>query len=243
MSGSELRGVLALIAALAAAGLAPGAASAHNGVVHKNAAEAAAHRAAEGASATQGDGASSASSAPKAPGLPVTPDALFPKGVGGPYELIDQFGRARDQRDPDGRPQLVFFGYATCEAICSVAMPRVAEAVRLLEREAILATPVLITVDPGNDTPSAMRKSLPKTHPRYVGLTGSEAALAAARKAFQVEAKKVSETRDGAPIYAHGSFIYLMDGDGEFMTLMPPVLSAERMAEIVKGYLSADKAG
>lgn len=201
-------------------------AAAHNGVVHKNAAEASAHREAERA---------------RAAALPVTPDALFPKGLGGAYRLTDQFGAERDQSDPDGRPQLVFFGYASCEAICSVAMPSVAEAVTLLERDGVLATPVLITVDPAHDTPPAMRPALAKVHERYIGLTGSEAALAEARKAFQVESKQVSRTPDSAPIYAHGSFIYLVDGEGAFLTLMPPILSAERIAEIVKGYLTAKK--
>ena len=217
-----------LLAAALTTGFAAGAAEAHNGVVHKNAAEAAAHRALDAA---------------PTPSAPITPDALFPKSIGGDFALIDQFGRERDQRDPDGRPQLIFFGYASCEAICSVAMPSVAKAVGLLEMDGLLATPVLITVDPEHDTPEAMREALPKTHPRYIGLTGSEAALTAARKAFQVDAKQVSETTDGAPIYAHGSFIYLVDGEGAFMTLMPPILSAERIAEIVKGYVASGETG
>ena len=70
-------------------------------------------------------------------------------------------------------------------------------------------------------------------------LTGSEQALDAAYKAFSVEKKLVYEHPDEGPIYAHGSYIYLTGPDGAFMTLMPPVLSSDRIAEIVASYAAA----
>lgn len=228
---------LALAAAAAGAGE---AALAHNGVVHKSPEEAAAHLAEERAKL---ESERSKRAAATAPGLPVTPDALFPAGIGGSYALIDQHERPRTEKDPDGRPQLLFFGYASCEQICSVALPSVAEATRLLEGQGILATPVLITVDPARDTPEAMRTALPKLHPRYVGLTGAPAALRAAEKAFQVQSREVAKTPEGAPMFAHGSFIYLISGDGAFLTMMPPILTPERIAEIVAGYVAAGAAG
>lgn len=212
---------------------AAGPALAHNGVAHRNGEEAAAHRAGESPKLQ------AAAAAPS-----VTPGALFPKGLGGAYDLVDQFGGERDERDPDGRPQLVFFGYPACDAICAVAMPRVAAAVRLLEeKEGILATPVLINVDPEGGPPAAIRAAMDQLHPRYLALTGSAEALAAAQKAFQVESKEVARTPANEPIFAHGSFIYLMDAEGVFLTLMPPILSPERIAEIVKGYLAKGGAG
>ncbi|MEM9725330.1 MAG: SCO family protein [Pseudomonadota bacterium] len=218
----------------AAASVGPGwtdRAAAHNGVDHLTPAEAAAHRGEERASGT---GAAPAS----APRLPVTPDALFPTGIGGAYQLTDQHGTPRDQTDPEGRPQLVFFGYANCEAICSVALPAIAETTKLLEADGVLATPVLITVDPEHDTPEAMRAALPRLHRRFVGLTGPRPALRQAEAAFHVESRVVAHMPEGAPIYAHGSYIYLMDGDGAFLTLMPPILGPARMAEIVAGYVA-----
>jgi protein SCO1/2 len=82
-----------------------------------------------------------------------------------------------------------------------------------------------------------MARRLPDYHPRLIGLTGSETALAEARAAFQVEAKQVAATPEGAPIYAHGSFIYLIGRDGAVKSILPPILAPERMAELMRKYL------
>ena len=161
----------------------------------------------------------------------------FPNIKGGDFRLLDGQGRERTAKDPTGRPQLLFFGYATCQAICSVALPRIAEAVDELERRGVAVTPVLITVDPARDTVQTLESALRKHHPRFVGLTGSDAALAAAYRAFQVDRKVVFTHPDHGDVYAHGSYIYLLGADGRFLTLLPPVLGPERIAEVVKGYL------
>jgi protein SCO1/2 len=161
----------------------------------------------------------------------------FPNIRGGDFRLLDGQGRVRTAKDPAGRPQLLFFGYATCQAICSVALPRIAEATDELERRGVAVTPVMITVDPARDTVETLEPVLRKHHPRFVGLTGSDAALAEAYGAFQVDRKVVFTHPDHGDIYAHGSYIYLLGADGRFLTLLPPVLGPERIAEVVKGYL------
>ncbi len=161
----------------------------------------------------------------------------FPSKIGGDFELIDQTGKTRSLKDFAGEPMLVFFGYANCKAICSVALPRMAEMVDLLEARKISVQPVLITVDPERDTPEMMRKILPEHHRRLVGLTGSREAINNVQNAFQVESKVVYTDPDGEEIFAHGSFIYLMGRDGKFLTLFPPILAPKRMADIVEKYL------
>ena len=66
----------------------------HDGVKHKNAAEARAHLQSKVKPNPEDDGA-------------VTP---FPIKLGGAYELTDQTGAKRAEADPEGRLQLVFFG-------------------------------------------------------------------------------------------------------------------------------------
>ncbi|MCG8593224.1 MAG: SCO family protein [Kiloniellales bacterium] len=208
--------------------LAPLGATAHDGVEHKTPEEAAAHAAKTRAEAPQ------ASEAP-----PPLPDAAlpFPVEIEAAFDLVAQTGTRRSEADFAGRPMLIFFGYASCEAICSVALPRLAAALDLLGDEAEALQPIMITVDPVNDTPEALAEAMPKIHPRLLGLTGSEAELAAARAAFQVEAKKLHEMIDGTPIYSHGSFIYLLDGDAKVLTVLPPILGEDRIAELILKYI------
>ena len=176
--------------------------------------------------------------APAHEATPATGPALpFPIEITPRFALFDQTGRAVTQADFAGRPMAIFFGYANCEAICSVALPSLAAALDLLGPEGAEIAPILITVDPARDTPEAMARRLAQYHPRLIGLTGSEAALAEARAVFQIEVKQVAETPDGAPLYAHGSFIYLVGRDGVVKSLLPPILSPERMAELMRKYL------
>jgi len=165
------------------------------------------------------------------------PALPFPIEITPRFALIDQNGQAVTQADFAGRPMAIFFGYANCEAICSVALPSLAAALDLLGPEGADIAPILITVDPARDTPAAMARRLAQYHPRLIGLTGSEAALAEARAVFQVEARQVAETPEGAPIYAHGSFIYLVGRDGVVKSLLPPILAPERIAALMRKVL------
>jgi len=47
--------------------------------------------------------------------------------VGGDYALTNQHGDTYTQVDPDGRTQLLFFGYANCLQICSSVLPQMAD--------------------------------------------------------------------------------------------------------------------
>lgn len=168
--------------------------------------------------------------------VPAHADTPLPFDIGGPFNLVDQFGEERTEADLEGSPSLLFFGYADCQSICTVALPRMAETIDLLDAEGMQVRPVLITVDAARDTPDALYKAAPRIHPRLLALTGDEKALAKARKAYRVESDIIGEDIAG-PIYAHGSFVYLLDEKGELLTLLPPVLGSERMAEIAVKYL------
>lgn len=175
-------------------------------------------------------------SAALAAALPGAPGDDLPFRLGGAFRLTDQTGAERSEADPQGRLQLLFFGYANCPSICSVAMPTMAAAVDLLAARGIEAVPVMITVDPARDTPAAMGPPLAAIHPRFVGLTGDAAALEDVRRLFQVDSKALFTDPERGPVFAHGSLIYLLDGSGRVLTLIPPILTPERIAEIVAAY-------
>jgi len=171
------------------------------------------------------------------PTLAAKPPAL-PFDVGGPFKLIDHHGKERTDQDFRGQFMLVFFGYANCQSICPVGLRRMTAALDALGPTGAKVQPLLISVDAANDTPDSMRPEVLKVHPRLLGLTGTDAQLKSAAKTYQVESKVVSRTPDGKPIFAHGSFIYLMDPDGKLATIIPPVLVDEQMAGIIRRYVN-----
>lgn len=160
----------------------------------------------------------------------------LPFDLGGAYALTDQTGAIRTQADPDGKPQLLFFGYANCREICSAALPMMAEVADAVAAKGIDVTPVMITVDPARDTVDTLGPALAQHHADFVGLTGDAAALQIAYDAYQIETEEVFFDPEYGPVYAHGSFLYLLDGKGELLTLVPPVVSPEAAANIVEKY-------
>jgi protein SCO1/2 len=157
----------------------------------------------------------------------------LPLEIGGAYRLTDHRGEARTEADPEGRLQMVFFGYVNCPSICSVALPLMADAADLLAARGVVVTPVVITVDPARDSVAAMAAGLERIDGRIVGLTGTETELQVAWDAFGIERTALFEDPEYGTVFAHGSHIYLLDGAGRFLTLVPPILSAEAVAGIV----------
>lgn len=192
-------------------------AGAHDGVDHATRAEAAAHA---------------------EPAAPLPAGALpFPVEIRPRFALTDQTGREVTEADFSGRPWVLFFGYANCDSICTVALPAMAAALDLLgPGEKVEA--VMITVDPARDTVAALAEAIQKHHPGLTGLTGSEAALAEARAGVQVEVAQVATDAAGGAVYAHGSFIYLVGPDGRVASLLPPITAPERIADLIRRQLA-----
>lgn len=173
------------------------------------------------AGAASGEGA-----APE--GLPLT--------LGGAFSLTDQDGRVRSEADPQGRMQLVYFGYANCQSICTLALPQMAAITERLAEDGVALVPVLITVDPARDTVATIGPALARIGPGWVGLTGTPADLARVRDLFGVRSEVLFEDPFSGPVYAHGSYLYLMDGAGRLLTILPPILTAERAAAIIAAH-------
>lgn len=169
---------------------------------------------------------------------PVAAQSPFPVDIGGPFTLVDQHGATRTQANPDGHAQLLFFGYANCLNICSAALPLMADIVDVLARDGFKVTPVMITVAPEQDRVDTMGAPLNDIHPDFIGLTGEPDALQTAYDAFAVEVTPIFEDPEYGWVYAHGSFVHLLDGTGEMLTLLPPVLGVDQAADIVRSYLA-----
>ncbi len=157
--------------------------------------------------------------------------------LGGPFALVDHQGNAVTDRDFRGRFLLLFFGYANCASVCPIALRHMTEALDLLGEKGGVVAPVLITVDPERDTVANLGLALAKIHPRLIGLTGTPAQLAAARRAYQLGAKATGKDLNGGALYEHGSFIYLMGPDGKFLSLFPPVIPPAALAAAIARYL------
>jgi protein SCO1/2 len=161
----------------------------------------------------------------------------LPFDLGGEFVLTDQSGSQRTQKDPNDRYQLLFFGYANCQQICSAALPLMGDIAREMSDRGIDLQPIMITVDPARDTVEKIGAPLVQHHDQFLGLTGSEDELQIAYDAYSVEKEEIFFDPEFGPVFAHGSFIYLLDRNGKFLTLFPPIVSPEAGADIVSDYV------
>ena len=166
----------------------------------------------------------------------------LPPGVaiGGALSLIDENGHRVTDATFRGRFMLVYFGFTYCPDVCPTELAKMAAALDLLGAAAEEVVPILITVDPGRDTPEALAQYTDLFHPRLIGLTGSEAEVAAAARAYPAYHARVA-TGPGPDGYTvdHSAFVYLMGRQGEFVALFHPQATPEAMAEAIRRAIAA----
>lgn len=154
--------------------------------------------------------------------------------IGGPFELTDQTGHVRTERDFRGRLMLVYFGFTFCPDICPTDLQAIGLALDKLGNDAGSVQPLFITVDPERDTAQHLAEYVPLFHPRLIGLTGTAEAIRKAADEYKVYYAKIPLGKADDYTIDHTAFIYLMDRDGNYLGFFPPGTSAERMVEIIR---------
>lgn len=154
--------------------------------------------------------------------------------VGGPFQLVDTSGRTVDQDVLKGKWSVVFFGFTHCPDICPTTLFEMAQVEPLLGGDAAKVQTVFVTVDPARDTVAQMKAYVanPAFPKHLVGLTGSEAQVAATAKAYRVFYQKVGEGADYQ--VNHAAYSYLMNPKGRFACVLPYELTPEQTAAKIK---------
>jgi cytochrome oxidase Cu insertion factor (SCO1/SenC/PrrC family) len=162
------------------------------------------------------------------------PTSLAGSAIGGPFELLDQTGATRRDDEFRGRYMLVYFGFTFCPDACPTALLAMAEALDLVGPLAARVQPILISVDPDRDTPAQLASYVAAVDERLIGLTGTQAQIAAAARAYRVFYRKVTPPGMNDYLVDHTSLIYLMDPDGRFVAHFNHETPPERMAETLR---------
>lgn len=169
-----------------------------------------------------------------APALGADDPLPIPTGVA--FTLQTGAGVLRTEADPDGRFQLLYFGYANCPDMCLTTLPHIAAVVDELAVMGIAVTPLMITVDPAHDRGPEMDATLAAHHPAFVGLTGRPADLESVWKAYGIAFEELFSDPFGIPVLAHTGHLFLLNPQGRVETLLPPVLPVAATARTIARY-------
>jgi protein SCO1/2 len=156
---------------------------------------------------------------------------LASAAVGGPFQLVDQNGRAANESLLKGKWSAVFFGYTYCPDVCPATLSALKLAKQRIGPKADKLQVVFVSIDPQRDTPAQLRSYLatPAFPQPIVGLTGTPAQVAAIAKAYKVYYAKQGEGQ--GYLMAHSSGVYLMNPDGRFYGLVSEAAGVDDMAK------------
>ena len=150
----------------------------------------------------------------------VTPPIPKPR-----FTLTDTSGAPFDfWAKTQGSVTLLFFGYTKCPDECPLHMANVAKGLQQLP--AGLGDQVkfvFVTTDPARDSPRVLRAWIDSFDKRFIGLTGSEAAVEAAQRAAGVPpATKTMRPGSGVD-YAvgHANFVFAYTKDNLAHVIYP----------------------
>jgi len=59
-----------------------------------------------------------------------------PAAIGGPFRLTDQAGQTVTEKNMQGRPTLIFFGFTHCPDICPTSLFEISEVLRAMGKDA-----------------------------------------------------------------------------------------------------------
>ena len=151
--------------------------------------------------------------------------------IGGPFALVDHNGRTRTERDLLGKFAVVNFGFSNCPDVCPTTLQTISDALEMLGPAAQRIRPVFVSVDPARDTVERLKTYREAFDDRFLMLTGGEAAVARAAKAWKVGYKRMKPAADGGYMVNHTALIYLMGPDGGYITHFPFRIAPAKLAE------------
>jgi len=160
--------------------------------------------------------------------------------IGGPFTMVDQTGRAVDQRVLLGKWSAVFFGYTYCPDTCPATLAALAATQARLGAAAKAFQVVFVSVDPARDTPAQMKLYLSSQGfpAGAVGLTGTPAQVAAIAKAYAAFYAKAGEGADYQ--MQHSAMIYLMNPEGKFVRPLVEAQGPGVMAKQIADAMHSD---
>lgn len=157
--------------------------------------------------------------------------------IGGPIELVNSStGETVTDKDIFAEPTLVYFGYTFCPDVCPLDVSRNVEAIDVLAERGLSATPVFITIDPARDTAEVMADYASNMHEKMIALTGTEAQIDAASKAYKTYFKRHKEQGEDY-LVDHSTFTYLVLPKHGFVEFFRRDTTPEAMADRVACFI------
>lgn len=148
--------------------------------------------------------------------------ALVPAKQAYDFHLVDQDGRAFRLSQMRGKVVLFSFGFTHCPNVCPTTLSDLAKVCQALPAQDRKNVQVLfVSVDPRRDQPETLKNYVPYFNDSFIGLTGTEAEVAEAAKAYGAYYEIIHDSGNNPDLYTvnHSALTYLISPDGKWKLL------------------------
>jgi protein SCO1 len=148
--------------------------------------------------------------------------ALVPAKPAFDFHLVDQDGKPFQLSQMRGKAVLFSFGFTHCPNVCPTTLSDLAKVYQALPAKDRAKVQVLfVSIDPHRDKPETMKNYIPYFNDSFIGLTGTDAQVAEAAKAYGAYYEIVHDSAANPDLYTvnHSALTYLISPDGKWKLL------------------------
>lgn len=138
-----------------------------------------------------------------------------------------------------GQVVLIYFGYTWCPDICPTNLGYIAAALQQLSADELERTRVLfVSVDPERDTLQRLHEYATYFHPNMIGITGSEAEVAAAAKLYGASYQRTEQESATGYVVDHSANTYVVAPDGHLAESLDHATPPQQIVEVIRRLLA-----
>jgi protein SCO1/2 len=146
-----------------------------------------------------------------------------------PVDLLTSTGARASLTDFEGRVVVLYFGYTFCPDVCPTTLSTLDKALDRLDSSAEDVQVIMVTVDPQRDTPEVLGEYLGYFDERFLGMTGTEAEIAAVATVYGVFFEAHEGSVDTGYLVDHTASIMVVDRDGYLKLVLPTEATVDQV--------------
>lgn len=161
-------------------------------------------------------------------------DTSTAAAIGGDFELTASDGQRVSLSSLRGSVVALFFGYTYCPDICPGTLHLMKVVRGELGDDAGHLRAMMVSVDPGRDTPRRLDDYVRYFDPTFLGLTGTRPEIDDIVARFGAAYTLGEADTSGNYTVDHTSLVYLIDGAGQVRHLLASTSGVDQMLPLVR---------
>lgn len=144
-------------------------------------------------------------------------------------------GKTVSLSDFRGKIVLVYFGYTFCPDVCPATLGAVTQALKDLGDQADEVQLIMVSVDPGRDTPEKLAEYVQHFNPTFIGGTNTPEEVAKIASLYGIFYQISGETTsNGDYLIDHTATLMAIDRDGFLKVVFPFGITSDELADDLK---------